>query len=213
MSDCYPISLLVVDLPCLVIGGGGVAERKVLGLLEAGARVRVVAPEVTGRIEDLAAAGAIEVVRREGRLADLDGVRLVIIATGDRAANEELALEAQRRGLLVNVVDVPHLCNFYVPAMVERGPVSIAISTGGASPALAKHVRKLIEQVVGEEHGQLAALMGELRAAVVERWPTQQERATAWERLLGSDVLALLRQGRADEARKLAMETLGVSQS
>ncbi len=143
-------------------------------------------------------------------MEDLDGMRLVIIATSDAETNEAIALEAQRRGLLVNVVDVPRLCNFYVPATVDRGPINVAVSTGGAAPALAKHLRRRLEEVVGEEYGRLAALMGELRPDVMQRWPTQQERAAAWENLLASDVLALLKQGREDEARQLALQVLGL---
>ena len=210
MSESYPISLLIRDLPCLVLGGGAVAERKVLRLLDAGARVRVVAPEITKQIECLSADGAVEVVRRGAQVEDLDGMRLVIIATSDAEVNEALAVEAQRRGLLVNVVDVPRLCNFYVPATVDRGPINLAIGTGGAAPALAKHLRQLLEEVVGEEYGQLAALMGELRPAVTKRWPTQQERAAAWENLLASDVLSLLKQGRLDDARQRALQVLGL---
>jgi uroporphyrin-III C-methyltransferase/precorrin-2 dehydrogenase/sirohydrochlorin ferrochelatase len=210
MSDCYPISLLIRDLPCLVLGGGAVAERKVLRLLDAGARVRAVAPEITKQLECLSADGIIEVIRREASMEDLDGMRLVIIATSDAETNEAIALEAQRRGLLVNVVDVPRLCNFYVPATVDRGPINVAVSTGGAAPALAKHLRRRLEEVVGEEYGRLAALMGELRPDVMQRWPTQQERAAAWENLLASDVLALLKQGREDEARQLALQVLGL---
>ena len=209
-TDCYPIALVSAGLPCVVVGGGRVAERRVRGLLAAGAAVRVVAPQVTEPLRGLAREGAIELVEREGGPGDLEGARLVLIAGADRPAAEALALEARRRGLLVNVADVPDLCDFFVPATVARGPIRVSVTTGGASPALARRLRVLIEQVVGEEHGELADLMGELRGAVMARFATQQERAAAWEKLLDSDVLALLRESRDDEARTLATRLLGL---
>ena len=209
-TDCYPIALVSAGLPCVVVGGGRVAERRVRGLLAAGAAVRVVAPQVTDGLQESAREGAIELVEREAVPGDLEGARVVMIAGADRPAAEALALEARRRGLLVNVADVPDLCDFFVPATVARGPIRVSVTTGGASPALARRLRVLIEQVVGEEHGELADLMGELRGEVRERFATQQERAAAWEKLLDSDVLALLRESRDDEARTLATRLLGL---
>lgn len=210
MTRCYPISLVSDGLPCLVVGGGPVAQRKVTGLLQAGARVRVVATGVTAGLRELVRSGALELVEREAIPADMEGFRLVILATDDRRLNEALAKEAQQRGLLVNVVDMPDLCNFLVPATVHRGPVAISVSTGGAAPALAKYLRQQIEGVVGEEYGELATIMGELRSEATGRWATQPERAAAWDRLVHSEVLSLLRQGRADQARQAARTALGL---
>lgn len=209
-TDCYPIALVSAGLPCVVVGGGRVAERRVRGLLAAGAAVRVIALRVNDGLGELAREGAVELIEREAAPGDLEGARLVMIAGPGRPAAEALAREARRRGVLVNVADVPDLCDFFVPATVARGPVRASVTTGGASPALARRLRALLEQVVREEHGQLAALMGELRGEVRERFATQQERAAAWERLLESEVLALLREGREEEARALAARLLGL---
>ena len=107
-------------------------------------------------------------------------------------------------------MDQPPLCNFYVPAVVERGPITVAVSTGGASPALAKRLRVLLEDAVGEEYGRLAALMAELRPEVMATYDRQPDRAAAWERLLGSEVLDLLRHDESDQARRRARELLGL---
>lgn len=211
MPPSYPATLLLSGRPCLVIGGGRIAERKIKSLLHAAAAVRVVTREATPTVADLAATGAIALRLGEYSDADLDGVFLVIVATNDADLNRRVSAECRRRGLLVNVVDQPHLCNFYVPALLERGPVSLAISTGGASPALAKHLRVLLEAVVGEEYGELSELMASLRGELFDRYDTQADRAAAWQRLLQSDVLELLRRGERAQARQRARELLGLS--
>jgi len=210
MNSCYPVTLLLEGRPCLVVGGGRVAERKIASLVAAGAAVRVVALEACEAVRQMADEGAITLCERAFCNDDLDGAFVVIVATNDAALNAAISTECERRGLLVNVVDQPALCNFYVPALVERGPISLAISTGGGSPALAKHLRILLEDTVGEEYGQLAALMADLRPAVMAAYDQQADRAAAWERLLRSNVLDLLRQGRADAARARARELLGL---
>jgi len=211
MAHCYPVALLLDGRPCLVVGGGRVAERKIASLLAAGAAMRVVAVEASAPVRQLADSGAIALSLREFREEDLDGVFLVIVATNNAELNSAVSAECDRRGLLVNVVDQPPLCNFYVPAVIERGPITLAISTGGASPALAKRLRILLEDVVGEEHGRLAALMAELRGEVMAAYDQQADRAAAWERLLDSDVLELLRRNETDQARRRARELMGLS--
>ena len=211
MTSSYPISLLVDDWPCLVVGGGRVAERKVSSLLDAGASVRVVSLEVTDSLRGLADRGAIELFVREPAADDLDWARLVIIATDDSDLNARLAAECHARGLLVNVVDAPPLCNFYAPATVTRGPVLITISTGGASPGLARRLREMVEGLVGEEYGHLAELMGELRDEAMACLPGQADRAAAWLALLDSEVLGLLGEGKMDQARRQARKVLGLA--
>ncbi len=210
MPPSYPATLLLSGRPCLVIGGGRIAERKINSLLHAAAAVRVVTREATPAVADLAATGAIALRLGEYSDADLDGVFLVIVATNDADLNQRVSAECRRRGLLVNVVDQPHLCNFYVPALLERGPVSLAISTGGASPALAKHLRVVLEAVVGEEYGELSELMAGLRGEMFDRYDEQADRAAAWQRLLDSDVLELLRRGERAQAQERARELLGL---
>jgi siroheme synthase-like protein len=187
-----------------------VAERKIASLLNAGAAVRVVALEACAAVQELADRGDITLSLRQFSDADLDGVFIVIVATDDAELNQRVSAECDRRGLLVNVVDQPPLCNFYVPAVIERGPITLAVSTGGASPALARHLRVLLEDTVGEEYGRLAELMAELRAEVIAAYEQQSDRAAAWERVLGSEVLDLLRRDETDQARRRTRELLGL---
>ena len=210
MPSVYPISLLIEGRRCLVIGGGKVAERKVAALLEAGACVRVVSPEATSEIARLADAGRIEWRRAEGSEADLVDAFLVIAATDDAGLNARLAAAADAAGKLVNAVDQPGDCNFFVPASVRRGSVLLTVSTGGGSPALAKRIRRELESAFGPEYGELAALMERLRPEIMSAIETQPERASAWERILDSAVLELLGQGRQAEAEALAREVAGL---
>ncbi|NSW57533.1 MAG: bifunctional precorrin-2 dehydrogenase/sirohydrochlorin ferrochelatase [Armatimonadetes bacterium] len=211
MSHGFPISLRVDGQRCLVVGGGRIAERKINSLLRAGAMVRVVARDPSPMVRQLAGDGTLELHVRDYSHPDLDDVFLVIVATDDAALNATVSEECRRRRLLVNVVDQPALCNFYVSAQIERGPVSISVSTGGTAPALAKHLRILLESVVGEEHGHLAELMGELRPEVLAKFDRQSDRAAAWQRLLQSDILDRLRQGVTDSAREHARELMGLN--
>ena len=203
MAQGYPITLQVADRPCLVVGGGRVATRKVGGLLEAGARVRVVAPEATEELQRLAAQGAVQWERHPAGAEDLAGAWLVICAADDAATNESLGRAALAAGVLVNVVDRPELCNFYVPATVRRGPVSVAVSTDGASPLLARRLREKLEKVLGPEYGELAELLGRLRKEVQERVPRVGARMQIWATLDLEPVLARLRAGQAAEAEAL----------
>lgn len=210
MSQGYPITLLLDGRPCLVVGAGRIAERKIASLLHSGASVHVVAREASAAVQEQAARDALRLSRRDYCDTDLDGVFLVVVATNDAALNAQVSTTAQARGLLVNVVDQPPLCNFYVPAVIERGPITLAVSTTGASPALAKHLRVLLEDVVGDEYGRLSALMAELRADMFATYDRQPDRAAAWERLLASDILDWLRRDDADAARRHAREILGL---
>ncbi len=208
-SDEAPPYLAALDLRgrrCLVAGGGAVARRKVEGLLAAGAVVRVVAPDV-GEMPEAAA-----VERRAARLADLDGAALVVCATDDPATNAALAREARRRGVLVNVVDDPEAGTFSVPAVVRRGRVQVGVSTGGASPLLAAHIRDELAGHLGDEYGELAGLLADLRAAWEPRAsaagvPPAARRA-AWRSVLGLPLLDLLREGAGGEARSRAEAVL-----
>ncbi|HEY3396492.1 MAG TPA: bifunctional precorrin-2 dehydrogenase/sirohydrochlorin ferrochelatase [Armatimonadota bacterium] len=210
MKQPYLISLVLAGRTCLVAGGGPVAERKVIGILDAGAQVRVRSPRVTPRLEQLAAQGAIDLARRPVTAEDLEGVFLIFAATDNAAVNAWLAAEAARRGFLLNVADQPELCSFYVPAVVSRGPVTLAVATGGASPLLARRLRERLETVIGEEYGRLAELLDDLREEVKTTLPTPPERAAAWERVLDSPVLELLVQGETAAARAEARRQLGL---
>ena len=196
----YPVTLVDLEQGAIVIGGGDVATRKVQGLLDAGACVTVIAPQFTPELEDLARAQRIAALRRAYQAGDLCDARVVIAATDDPQVNQAVYDEARTRGILVNVADDPAHCTFHVPAVIRRGQIAIAISTGGTSPALAKHLRHEIEQTIGAEYELLARLLAELRPRVQARVP-RERREALWHELI--DVaLPLLRAGDESAARK-----------
>ena len=156
----------------LVVGGGRVAYEKVSGLLDCGAVVTVVAPEIAPEV----AALAVELVRRRYRRSDLAGRYLVVAATADTKVNRRVFADAEARALLCNVVDVPELCSFILPALLREDPITVAVSTGGASPALAQRLRDEIAQVVRPEHAALAVRLRELRPWAKAHLPTYEAR-------------------------------------
>ena len=185
------------------------ARRKVRGLLECGAKVKLISPEVTPGLEKLVKSGKIAYLRRAYRKGDLKGAFLAIGATDEPAVNERIFAEATEAGILVNIVDRPALCSFTLPARVRRGPVMVAVSTGGASPALARRLREMLEETIGPEYGRLAQLLGKLRAEVKRSFPTEAGRRRAWQRILDCpEVLALLRAGKLSEAEAKARRCL-----
>lgn len=200
--DYFPVFLRLKQRPCLVVGAGEVGARKAMALLDAGAHVRVVAPEACAELAATAAAGKLTWERRGYAASDLRGAALVIAATEDRALNARVSRDAQDAGVPVNVVDDPDLCSFIVPAIVDRSPVLVAISTGGASPALARHLRARVEAAVPEGAGALAALLAEARSRVRDVLPAAAERAAFWERVVGGEVGALGLVGRLEDARR-----------
>lgn len=191
----YPINLSgLAQRRCLVVGGGNVALRKVEGLLAAGAQIVVVALELDKELEALIAAGKVGVARRAYEPADLEGMFLVIVATDDREVNHAVSAEAMRRGLLVNVVDDPDASNFIVPAVVRRGGLTIAVSTGGASPALARRLREQLEAQFGPEYGELIELLATLRPEIMAHFAPGQPRLDAALRLVDAGLPAFLRE-------------------
>ncbi len=207
----YPIGMDLSNRRCVVVGGGKVAQRKVETLREFGARVVVVSPEVTSRLREMAEDGSMELVTAEYEPRVLDGAFLVIAATDDREVNEAVSAEAQRRGILVNVVDDPELCTFFVPATVRRGDLLISVSTSGKSPYYARWIREHIQEHIGPECGELAEILGDLRDEVKSIYTSPEERIRAYERVVKSDVLELLRQGRREEAYARARECISQS--
>lgn len=207
MSHC-PVSLDLTDRRCVVIGGGAVAERKVLTLLDFGAAVTVGAPDLTPRLRELMARGSIKHTPGTYTPETLEGAFLVIAATDDREVNKAVSSEAQRCGILVNVADDPELCTFFMPAVVRRGDFIVSVSTSGKSPALAKRVKGELESRFGPEYGELADLLGELREEVKAKYPNEEDRRQAFSRILSSDVLDLLARGKRDEAIERARKCI-----
>jgi precorrin-2 dehydrogenase/sirohydrochlorin ferrochelatase len=182
---------------CLVVGGGEVALEKVEGLLTCGAAVTLVAPQAGVALAGLAAEGSIAWERRHYEAADLEGCFLVIAATDDTEVNIAVHADAEARAMLVNVVDVPPLCNFILPAIVRSGPLAIAISTAGASPALAKRMKREIAEQFGEDYARLAVILNDARGWAKATLPTFQERRSFFDSIVSGepDPIALLRDG------------------
>src|SRR6201996_2242682 len=197
----YIACLKLTGRRCVVVGGGEIGLEKVEGLLACDGQVTLIAPDAEPALERYASEGSIEWLQREyAGAADLEGVFMAIAATNDTDVNIAVYDDAERRAMLVNVVDVPPLCNFILPAIVRMSPLAIAISTAGASPALAKRMKREIEAQFGEAYAQLAVLLNEVRGWAKATLPTYQDRKEFFESIVNGepDPVALLRDG--DEA-------------
>jgi siroheme synthase-like protein len=201
----YIACLSLTGRRCLVVGGGEVALEKVEGLLACDAKIVVVAPELVGELTALAAEGSIEHHARPFEPADLQGTFMAIAATDDTDVNIRVYELAEERAMLVNVVDVPPLCNFILPAIVRTGPLAIAISTAGASPALAKRMKREISAQFGTDYAELAIMLNEVRGWAKGTLPTYQDRKVFFESIVNGDPdpIALLREGDRDGVLQL----------
>lgn len=208
MPRYYPILVQLSSLKCLVVGGGKVAERKVCNLVPFSPKITVVSPEVTPALVRMAQRANITLYKRSYRPDDIDGIDVVFIATDDENLNREISEEARRRRLLVNVVDAPELCNFIVPAVVQRGGFQVAISTDGKCPALSKRVRQNLERMFDETYGDYVDLLGELRDLILEKISDPQKKSVVLNKILNMDLPYLIkRQGRT-AARQEALKVL-----
>jgi precorrin-2 dehydrogenase/sirohydrochlorin ferrochelatase len=203
----YPLSLDMTERRCLVVGGGPVAERKVAGLLDAGARLTVVSPAATDRLRDWARTERIRLRLREYAAGDLAGHSVVFVATDAGRVNAEVARDARAAGVLINAADDPAHCDFILPAVLRRGDLTVAVSTGGASPALARAVRdELGAYLDREDYAALARVAADARRTLRERGtPAPWER---WRRALTGEVRALVRADRLDAARERLLDGL-----
>ena len=204
-TPLYIACLRLSGRRCLVVGGGEVGLEKVEGLLACDAAVTLVAPEATAELRELAAEGSIAWEQRPYLDADLEGKFLAIAATDDTDVNISVYDEAERRAMLVNVVDVPPLCNFILPAIVRAGPLAIAISTAGASPALAKRIKREIADQFGEPYARLAVMLNDARGWAKATLPTYQDRKQFFEGIVNGDPdpVELVREGREREVLAL----------
>jgi len=202
-----PVFLRLEQQACLVVGGGEVAARKVHLLQRAGARVTVVAPDLCPSLQRLhdGVDAAPAIAWRQGRFeaADLDGVVVVVAATNDTAVNRQVSELARQQRIPVNVVDQPALCSFIFPSIVDRSPVVVAISTGGASPVLARLLRARLETLIPAGYGRLADLLAGFRERVSQRFSQGSERRRFWERILQGPASEMVFAGRDAEAQKL----------
>jgi precorrin-2 dehydrogenase / sirohydrochlorin ferrochelatase len=204
-TPLYMAALKLKGRRCLVVGGGDVGLEKVEGLLLCDGKVHLVAPEAVTELAEYAQEGSISWDRREFRDSDLDGAFLAVAATSDTDVNIAVSEGAERRAMLVNVVDVPPLCNFILPAIVRSGPLAIAISTAGASPALAKRMRDEIGERFGEPYARLAIMLNDARGWAKATLPSYQDRKEFFEGIVNGDPdpVELVRQGREREVLEL----------
>ncbi|MCL4300540.1 MAG: bifunctional precorrin-2 dehydrogenase/sirohydrochlorin ferrochelatase [Anaerolineae bacterium] len=208
LMKIYPIGLNDLNRRrTVVVGGGEIATRKVVGLLEAGAQISVISPSLTPQLEQLAEMGYITAIRRLYQEGDLAGAFLVITAD-DPTINEAVWQEADRRACLVNSVDDPPHCNFILPAIVRRGDMVITISTGGASPALARRLREWLETLIGPEYSDLVNLLAELRPSMLAQFESSEVRLAMALRLIDSDLLEIIKREGPPAAKQYAEKLL-----
>jgi precorrin-2 dehydrogenase / sirohydrochlorin ferrochelatase len=201
----YIACLRLTGRRCVVVGGGEVGLEKVEGLLACDGRVVLIAPEAVPELQALAREGSIEWIRREYEAGDLEATFVVIAATDRTDVNIRVYEDAERRAMLVNVVDVPPLCNFILPAIVRNGPLAIAISTAGASPALAKRMKREIAELFGQPYALLAILLNDARGWAKGTLPTYQDRKQFFESIVNGqpDPVQLIRDGDVQAVRDL----------
>jgi siroheme synthase-like protein len=180
VTSLFPLFMKLAGKQCLVVGAGKVSESKIGGLIDTGARIHVVAIAASGPVREWALAGKIELELRAFSAGDLDGKFLAVVATASNHLNELIYREAQRRGVLCNVVDVPEYCDFFYPAVVRRGDLQIAISTAGQSPSLAQRIRQQLERQFGEGYAAWVEQLGETRRLIRA---SDLDKETKWELL------------------------------
>lgn len=208
MPRYYPMMMDLGGRRCVVVGGGDVAARKIETLVRCGARVTVIAPEIDPSLLSLVDGERLTHLKGEYRKGHLDGAVLAIGATDDEKVNRAVFADAGALKIPVNVVDVPELCSFIVPSVIERGDLLIAVSTSGKSPAMSKRIRKEMEKHFGPEYAEMLKLMGEVRALMRERVPELDRRMEALTAIANSDLLDRLRAGERPSARDVLERAL-----
>lgn len=210
----YPIFIDVEQHDIVIIGGGNVCARKAETMMRYGARVTIVSPEITAEIAEWEGERKLAVRRKRYEDADLDGATLVIASTDDTSVNEQVAADCRRRRIPVNVVDVTPLCEFIVPAIIEKDGIQIAVSTGGKSPAIARTLKEDLDRAIGPEYAEVNELLGSLRDSARRTLPTDVDRKQFFDGIIARGVLTMLRDGRprdAYEAMAAACAEAGVT--
>jgi siroheme synthase-like protein len=203
----YPIFLEMKDRRCVVIGGGAVAERKVEGLVAVGANVTVISPAITEGLRDLLTQGAIRHVAREYQTGDRAGYDLVFVATDNSEINAVVSSEARSLRIWVNSADDPDHCDFILPAVIRRGDLAVAVSTGGVSPAVTRAIREELDEYFHADYARFVQIAGEVRKELREK--SVSPGAGAWNRALQGDYRRLIKEGKSVQAKELLLETLG----
>ena len=204
----YPIFLDLKDRQCLVIGGGSVASRKIKNLLTANAKITVISPQVSDELKQLASKNKILVIEREYQTSDIAVAFLIVAATDDSEVNTQVAEQAHNANIMVNVADNAELCSFIFPSILDRSPVTIAVSTGGASPVLARQLRMKLETLIPSACGRLAGITEEYREKVKQHFPEQKQRKAFWENALKGTFAELVYAGQDTSARLLLDDLL-----
>lgn len=208
MPRFFPIFLDLQDKPCLVVGAGEVGTRKSEQLLKYGARLTIVAPECTDTVRQWASDNRVVYIQREFQPSDIDGNLLVIGSTNNLDINRAVFESAEERNILANIVDEPDICNFIYGALVERGDLQIAISTSGRSPAYASHLRKQLEVQFDEDYATYLDILGQARVHARQSLTNLDTQKKAYNKILELDLLPLIRKGKAEDARKKALECI-----
>ena len=206
----YPIFLELKDRSCLVVGGGEIAQRKVEGLVAGGATVTVIAPKLTRELQHMLADGEINCVQREYEEGDLEGYDMCMVATDDGAVNAQVFAEGRRQRVWVNASDDPDNCDFILPSVMRRGSITIAASTGGGSPALARRLREELQAFFTEEMPALADLLGEVRDDLRSRGIVPD--AEVWQEAIDEELRVLLAQRKYRGAKARLLESLGAGE-
>ncbi|MBU2522451.1 MAG: bifunctional precorrin-2 dehydrogenase/sirohydrochlorin ferrochelatase [Proteobacteria bacterium] len=205
----YPVSLDIQNRKCLVVGGGSVGARKVMTLLECGAIVTVVSPDVAEELLELAEKKMIELKKRPYKPSDIDGIFLVIGATDNEKLNWQINKDAERQNKLCNIADRPEACNFILPSIVNRGNLVIAISTSGKSPAFAKKMRQDLEKEFGEEYDEFLQLMGAIRKKALSEKHEPEAHKQLFEQLINRGLIDMIRDHDEERINSLLLEIFG----
>lgn len=205
----YPVCLDIKDRSCLVVGGGQVGTRKVKTLMDCGARVTVVSPEVTDQVAQWARRGQIVLYQRAYRSTDLSAVFLVIGATNDQALNRRIHQDAEQARRLCNIADQPALCNFILPSIISQGDLMVTVSTSGRSPAFAKHLRRQLQNQFGPEYSRFLDLMGAIRARLLQTEHAPEVHKPLFEKLIERELLELIKVEDINAINRLLAELLG----
>lgn len=210
MKKYYPVSLDLTDKRCVIIGGGEVAERKAERLIECGAQVTVVSLSLTSLLEDRKKARKIDHIDTAYQKKAIHGAFMVIGATDRDDVNEQISQDALSLGILVNIVDDPDKCNFILPSLVQQGDLSIAVSTGGKSPALARKIKEDLQQQFGPEYERLLMIMGPLRKKILAQGHVSGDNKVVFAELVRSDILQAIRDGNRGLVEKIIYDISGI---
>ncbi len=205
----YPVNLDIKKKHCLVVGGGGVGTRKVITLVDCGASVTVVSPEVTDALKTLAEKGTVTLERRPYESSDINGMFLVIGATNIDRVNTKIASDARHKNILCNIADQPEACNFILPSIVNRGDLVIAISTSGKSPAFSKQLRKNLEKEFGDEYAEFLKLMGAIRTRLLKSGHAPHVHKNLFKTLITNGLVVMIRDRKIDAINQLLLDVFG----